>query len=243
MDDSILLFCNPVSILIILAALSGFFYAKNNEKYINKAPFIILGVGLILSVCPLLLDDPVLQGFSLLLFIPASVIISLFYFVFSLSRTANRLGTDVIDNKKKNEKSENIVILYVYLAINFIILIKICWLILGIITNKLVLDIPTYVIDLPFALLAISIFYVFFRGLSRKLYNIPVAYFLLAIFFMIGNSVSPILFKFAMNDKYLTLSHVLQNCVFVGISTWLVIKYQRYLKEQQLIQNQNEIQL
>ncbi|MFZ2226184.1 MAG: hypothetical protein WA064_00555 [Candidatus Moraniibacteriota bacterium] len=246
MDSNILVFCNPVSIAIILSILSGIFYANKNERMINTAPFVVLGIGLILSVCPLFFGDYILQGFSIVLFIPFSVIISLFYFFYTLKKTAKIIENSTKDNsnvadniilkdREVKKISSSIFVIYGYFIVNIIIFARILYMLIygtfGESGGPMV-----SILTLPWIILAISILLVPVFNLSRKLYNIPIVYFSITFLFVFFQF-------FAQADKKGLYAYIGSDILYLIISAVLLVKYLKFFKEQQLTQNQNEVQL
>jgi hypothetical protein len=228
---------NPISGFIFSAVLSWLFYVKKNEGLIRSAPFIIFGIDLIMWVIfPVVASGSV---FALLVYGAPSFFSAIFYLIFNLRRTSKffaSLAGGISDNKKNtnNEsKFENIIVLYLHFIINSIFML---YLITDLFLDNILDSYTGFALIVMF--LFVSTLYVFFRKLSAKLYYMPIivtgyltSYFMMQSFF--GRSPRGTHLGIEIFSKMIYLIPL--------FSFWFNIKYLKYFKEQQLIQNQDEI--
>lgn len=262
-------FLNPFLVLIVSLILFYYFRSNRSGANFNRAPFIVLATDLVLSTLPILnmirynyfysnSVDHAATGFILILALPSvfiSGVLSFFLFVLNLRVIANSKPTCpepncniVSDNIaiKNNNEPVSIVILHVYSVINFIVLFRILWMINYALINEQVLDnAPAYALCmmiLPWVSLLVIILIIAIKNLYKKLYNIPILYFIISFiggFFRLMLSIM----LHVSTKKSLVYMSILEDFSFLFFSTWLILKYLKFLKEQQLTQNQDEVQL
>jgi len=178
----ILLFCNPVFTTIVLIIFSHFFYGrdKSKERFKNMASFLILGVGLVLSlVIPsLILMSKIIIGLDILvvmLLMLFSTFASIFYFLYSLRRTAKNSN---IEKNNISTKGHNTIVLYTFSIVNVIILVRVFYYF----TNKKFLDNGvSFFFILPEIFILISIIIIFNSEFMKKIYSISALHFSLAL--------------------------------------------------------------